>query len=55
MSISLEEARKLLGKEISDKMSDEELEETILLLTNLAKHALEQARRNVSTDTDDMQ
>jgi len=35
--ISLKEARKLLGKEMSDKLSDEELEKAILDLEELAR------------------
>jgi len=50
MIIYLREARKILGKEISDKMSDDELENMILSLTNLAKYALEQARNDRLAD-----
>lgn len=35
--ISLKEARKLLGKELSEKLSDEELEKLIIDLDELAR------------------
>lgn len=48
--MTVKEARKILGKEISEKMSDDEIEDTILTLSDLAKHALEQARKDRLTD-----
>lgn len=50
MLMTVKEARKVLGKEISEKMSDDEIENTILTLSDLAKHALEQARKDRLTD-----
>lgn len=46
MIISLKEARKILGKKHSDKLSDEELEKLIDDLDVLAKAALEMARKD---------
>lgn len=46
MIISLKEARKILGKNISDKMSDDELEKTILLMSDIASDFLKKAHNN---------
>lgn len=47
MIISLEEARKILGKELSDKLSDEELEKLIDDLDVLARAALKMAKEDL--------
>ena len=47
MIISLKEARKILGKETSDKLSDEELEKLIDDLDVLARAALKMAREEL--------
>jgi hypothetical protein len=49
--ISIKEARKILGS-VSDRMSDEELLETIDTLDLLAKDALEHAKREVQMKAD---
>lgn len=41
--LSVKEAREILGKD-ADKMSDEEVESTILILNDIATAALEDAR-----------
>lgn len=43
MIISLKEARKILGKEMSGKLSDDELEKLINDLSFLAKESLKMA------------
>jgi len=47
MIISLKEARKILGKEASDKLSDEELERVIDDLDYLARAALKMAKEDL--------
>lgn len=49
--ISVKEARKILGS-VADRMSDEELLETIGTLDLLAKDALDQAKRKVQMKAD---
>lgn len=49
--ISVKEARKILGN-VADKMSDEELLETIGTLDLLAKDALKQAKHKVQLKSD---
>lgn len=47
MIISLKEARKILGKEMGDKLSDEELEKLIDDLDVLARAALKMAKEDL--------
>lgn len=44
MVISISEARKILGKKISDKMSDEEIEKLVLDLDEIARLTLKGIR-----------
>lgn len=46
MIITIKEARKLIGKETSDLMSDEEVERTITSLTLLAQHTIEMIKKD---------
>lgn len=49
--ISVKEARKILGK-VADRMSDDELSQTIGTLDLLAKDALKQAHQRIQTKAD---
>ena len=46
MDVSVKEARRILGKEMSDKLSDEELEKLIDDLDVLARAALKMAKED---------
>lgn len=41
--ISLKEARKILGKQISDQMTDEQLEDAVISITDISRALLERA------------
>jgi len=51
MIVSVIEARKILGK-IADKMSDEEIAQTIETLDLIAKDSLRQAREKIRINRD---
>lgn len=44
MIISIKESRKILGKEISGKMTDSQIENTVLLLSNIANEFIHRAQ-----------